>query len=311
MKLIWEEISPKFKITWLDVLDFRSNYACSPEQSISALNYQLHQKTYENNFRCQNPTNPVPPFIYATNYCPTYAHVTPNPYTVIKPPVNNGYYCNGFYTHHPVYGYGVPTAQLIELGPSNLNNNNNFDEPDGHNNKKNKKRIEENIEETNEGLEDWDYVYRDLKNQGYSKDLGERGDILSPSKPTDLDEANMDLERPLKFAQALEKFNEIEEKERNDKIRKKKTSETNKKERTSENDSKKMAESSQRWECKSCTYLNKTGDICEMCSKSRVNVEQKMEIGGPQCSKCTLVNLKDAKLCQACGSSLKDSPTYI
>lgn len=69
----------------------------------------------------------------------------------------------------------------------------------------------------------------------------------------------------------------------------------------------------QKWECKSCTYLNDlTKDICEMCSKSRnMDTDQSMEVGGPECSTCTLVNPRSAKLCQACGNDLKNSPTYI
>lgn len=66
------------------------------------------------------------------------------------------------------------------------------------------------------------------------------------------------------------------------------------------------------WECKACTFHNEQNkDICDMCSKSRVIVNQQMEIGGSQCSKCTLVNAKDMKECQACGFNLEGSPTYI
>jgi len=31
------------------------------------------------------------------------------------------------------------------------------------------------------GLENWDYVYSGLENQGYNKDVGERGDLLRTS----------------------------------------------------------------------------------------------------------------------------------
>ncbi|KAL3286002.1 hypothetical protein HHI36_000516 [Cryptolaemus montrouzieri] len=66
------------------------------------------------------------------------------------------------------------------------------------------------------------------------------------------------------------------------------------------------------WHCKTCTYLNHTSkNICEMCSKTRSNIEEEIEVGGAECEKCTLVNPKDAKICQACSESLENSPTRV
>lgn len=174
--------------------------------------------------------------------------------------------------------------------------------------------------------------------------MGERGDILSQSlehkksKCTNLDEAmhNMTItDRPLKIAEALEKYKEEPEPIRKvrkhsqsssyenlsevkkptvTKVAKTKTLSVRDKvvNNNYEASSKTLEAPRNKWECKACTYLNDAAkDICEMCSKSRGNVEQQMEIGGPQCSKCTLVNCKDAKVCQACGASLEHSPTYI
>lgn len=71
------------------------------------------------------------------------------------------------------------------------------------------------------------------------------------------------------------------------------------------------------WECSSCTFHNtitsKDINICEMCSKSRdvALLDTSMEIGGPQCLNCTLVNPKGAAVCQVCENTLNNSPTYI
>jgi spermatogenesis-associated protein 2 len=276
LKAIWEELSPSFKISWLEVLDFRKTHLCSPEQSIRALNYQFHEKQYQAqnsdiyNSRCNqmNTSAPLvqysqmtshnhvvpqlsghnhvtvsgmqpPSYIYGTNNCcpnnyATYAHVPyplPLQYSqqVVKPPFTNGYYCTNGYVaqHHPTYGYTVPTGQLIELDSHHSGGYDAVDRPVGrvirntltnHDTKKNNDNKTPNTDKEREKetqFEDWDYVYRNLAIQGYSKDLGERGDILSPpsnhrkAKPTDLDEVMNNLtitERPLKIVEALEKY---------------------------------------------------------------------------------------------------------
>lgn len=80
--------------------------------------------------------------------------------------------------------------------------------------------------------------------------------------------------------------------------------------------------STSSWECSSCTYINTnhnkdskvdSSNICEMCAKSRDIdlLDTSMEIGGSQCVKCTLVNPKEAAVCQVCDNTLSNSPTYI
>lgn len=71
--------------------------------------------------------------------------------------------------------------------------------------------------------------------------------------------------------------------------------------------------SCQTWDCEFCTYHNIEGDICGMCSKSRNSAAElkPLESGGRQCPKCTLVNEKDARVCEACNESLENSATYI
>ncbi|XP_028177575.1 uncharacterized protein LOC114365237 isoform X3 [Ostrinia furnacalis] len=68
-----------------------------------------------------------------------------------------------------------------------------------------------------------------------------------------------------------------------------------------------------RWECSTCTYLNKdTVAACEMCGKSKRGPEiQPLTSGGRECPACTLVNRRDARVCDACGTSLDHCPTYI
>ncbi|RZC36551.1 tamozhennic [Asbolus verrucosus] len=396
LKAIWEEISPTFKVSWLEVLEFRKTHLCSPEQSIRALTYQFHQKQYQAqnsevySNRCPQtnisqlvsyppltshnhlamPALQQVPYVYGSNNCcpnnyATYAHVPYGvpmhyPQHVIKTPYTNGYYCtNGFMGQpHPVYGYTVPTGQLIELDSHHNGGYDMVDRPPNnlrmtrnsltnHESKKNNETKTHNKEEKDDAhFEDWDYVYRNLESQGYSKDLGERGDILSPpashkkAKQTNLDDAMHGLkvsERPLKLGDAPEKYeskaelpkkaaerkpspsssyeNLAEAKKPQKAVNKAKTLPAKEKNVNSAHEGSRTLEQvkrKDRWECKACTYLNEhQKDICEMCSKSRVVVEQQMEIGGPQCSKCTLVNSKDTKVCQACGASLKDSPTYI
>lgn len=69
-----------------------------------------------------------------------------------------------------------------------------------------------------------------------------------------------------------------------------------------------------KWECVTCTFHNvTTRDVCEMCGKSRRSGGESRPLasGGRQCPQCTLVNEKGVTTCDACGASLKDSPTYI
>lgn len=69
----------------------------------------------------------------------------------------------------------------------------------------------------------------------------------------------------------------------------------------------------EKWECATCTYLNRAAMIaCEMCGKSKKGPQiQPLTSGGRECPACTLVNKRDAKLCDACGNSLDHCPTYI
>ncbi|OWR42303.1 Tamo [Danaus plexippus plexippus] len=68
-----------------------------------------------------------------------------------------------------------------------------------------------------------------------------------------------------------------------------------------------------KWECNTCTYLNKNAAVaCEMCGKSKKGPEiEPLTSGGRECPACTLVNKREARICDACGTSLDHCPTYI
>ncbi|CAH2042219.1 unnamed protein product, partial [Iphiclides podalirius] len=68
-----------------------------------------------------------------------------------------------------------------------------------------------------------------------------------------------------------------------------------------------------KWQCATCTYLNGGSlQACEMCGKSKRGPEiQPLTSGGRECPACTLVNTRDATVCDACATSLEHCPTYI
>ncbi|XP_050509665.1 protein tamozhennic [Diabrotica virgifera virgifera] len=387
LKAIWEEVGKTFKISWLEVVEFRRNHICSPEKCSNALKCRHHQRQYQEHnrslsqgsnpyVRCQAIPVPVVPSMIPMNHsfpppsthhhvglppqpeymvngcCPrTYpAYTLPYNSAVLKPCINNEYYSIPV---QPNNIYAVPTGKLIEVEPNSPSAYDTVDHP-SYRSRHSRKSSDIDYDAMNNGgvevkdsqLEDWDYVYKNLESQGYNKDLGERGDVLSPVsnknlkenkkvKQTNLDEAFNHLsvhDRPLKVNDAPKKAQKTLEatktltrekpatvekaiqaktvekkpKEKDDKTIKKKPVVT----KTTTNDSPKE---SSRWTCRTCTYLNESAkDICEMCGKSRIlKDETPIEVGGAECSKCTLVNPKNMKVCQACGTSLVGSPTYI
>lgn len=77
-------------------------------------------------------------------------------------------------------------------------------------------------------------------------------------------------------------------------------------------DTKEKKKDSGTWSCKACTYLNSsTVEICVICGKSKKAVDVTMALGGSECPRCTLVNPREVSNCQACDTSLLNSPTYI
>ncbi|ERL90956.1 hypothetical protein D910_08298 [Dendroctonus ponderosae] len=187
-------------------------------------------------------TAPVPFCLPHTNGCAstyTYGYGTYAPQMpIVNQPlasVNGFYFPNGPSAIQPAYQ--VPTAQLIEF--EKRNGHDLVDE--GSASRSRRPRLDSNgTLESDRGSkiaagsgqedkqapmeEDWDYVFRNLEQQGYSKDLGERGDVLGLSsgkhrkyakeaaprqrvRTTNLDEALNSLtvsDRPLKMTEALE-----------------------------------------------------------------------------------------------------------
>ncbi|KAF2901421.1 hypothetical protein ILUMI_04768 [Ignelater luminosus] len=458
LKAIWEEVSTNFKVSWLEVLEFRETHLCSPKQSVQALNYRFHERQFQQHTRSYSQgTDPfatgarysssvhpsstlsanhsfpplhshasiasipiAPQCIYGTNgyysnnYA-TYAPVAPQhiPYhvpltyaqTVAKPlyhPTN--YFPNGYTVPPPPPPYvcpTIPTGQLIEVDSHSSHHYDTVDGPSHSRtgrsrsselyNIKNDLKSSSDKELNADTIDSWDYVYRNLESQGYSKDLGERGDVLSPPldtrkpkstvkeakkiKSTALEEGiyNLSLnDKPKKDCeyerrnsdasksyeherkhsesgtavkkqlakQALNGYVKtnntlplpekssaipnsntkidhlVNNRPSNSKtldVRKPKQIQESDKSKPKDQDTKETLNgNTSKWGCGACTYLNDcTRDICEMCGKSKVKIQDIMEIGGPQCPRCTLVNPKDNKVCDACAGSLKDSPTYI
>ncbi|KAK5647584.1 hypothetical protein RI129_002476 [Pyrocoelia pectoralis] len=142
---------------------------------------------YPNNFATYAPvvSQHYPyhvPFTYTQSLVkPMYhpANCFPNGYTVPPPP--------------PPYAcQTIPTGQLIEVDTATPHHYDTVDSPNGsplnrshalesYKLKNIDKGISEKEDVQSDTMGSWDYVYRNLESQGYSKDLGERGDLLSPS----------------------------------------------------------------------------------------------------------------------------------
>ncbi|XP_044746002.1 protein tamozhennic [Coccinella septempunctata] len=330
---------------------------------------------------CQNPC-----MSYAQVTCPQHTAIS-YPSQMIKPQFSSSgyYYANGPMNQHAIYNHNtVPIAQLIEVEPQN-----NYDVVDRPGHSRSTQRLynmgdmyanyngvdlmgrdNRDSDKTDSQFEDWDYVYKKLETQGYNKDLGERGDVLSLGLDgrTKMDSKSSDKKKKEKEPKKS-KLSSFEISMNNltlsNKSKQNTLDKTSKQRKTSDsksqvdvspassydnlspNDKKQSAKisklsvskskldnadksvstkqtpkplkkeekpktESSDWHCKTCTFLNKsTRNICKMCSKSRCNVEEEIEVGGPECENCTLVNTREAKVCQACGESLENSPTRV
>ncbi|XP_033224310.1 uncharacterized protein LOC117177631 isoform X2 [Belonocnema kinseyi] len=115
---------------------------------------------------------------------------------------------------------GVPTGCLIELDPPNhekshsikMNHKNCLDEVDlcprkiGNNDLYAK--VDRKLSTPSSNAENWDYVYAGLKSTGYSKDLGDRDDILYKRQVA----VQTPKHRPVKPTEFEEKFQKFEKK---------------------------------------------------------------------------------------------------
>lgn len=157
---------------------------------------------------------------------------------MLKPCNSNGYCCNAYVPPSPrTYQQIVPTAKLIEVESHNgasydvvdnksshkSRNPEPFDNEIYKTSKPNNEIVNNLIDSTSSDkkdsqLDDWEYVYRNLESQGYTKDLGERGDLLSPNsirrakeskkiKATNLDEHINNVGVSNKSGKTTESFN--------------------------------------------------------------------------------------------------------
>uniref|UniRef100_A0A1B6G7C1 RanBP2-type domain-containing protein n=1 Tax=Cuerna arida TaxID=1464854 RepID=A0A1B6G7C1_9HEMI len=199
--------------------------------------------------------------------------------------------------------------------------------------------------------ESWGYVYQRLeeKNGGKKREeavVEKKKEHKRPPSPMDLDDAlkafslddlhqlTVPEQRPLKINEALSKLrldSDGDTKKKENRVSlydnsSPPASSSPKQMQSISRDMKKPEDSKltetrklrvkliDKWDCVACTFQNSGGkDICEMCGKSRSKGGESKPLasGGRQCPQCTLVNEKGVTKCEACDTSLKDSPTYI
>lgn len=269
---------------------------------------------------------------------------------MIKP---NNYCCANGYSNAPNYSYPVPTGQLIELEqPKNVG----YDVVDSRQNRaKNaaynntaadsylNRNVSNGESDKDDTFETWDYVYRNLENQGYSKDLGERGDLLSPvsnerarhsirkAKSTNLDEAMNNLavnDRPLKMTEALEKCKDDDRDKRKDEANKRAATPTSSYENLSSNETKKQTKNPLgKPSAKKLSVKDKMPSLSSSLSKltQGKNAESKKaksqqldtdrggvremknesseDVSKWQCKTCTYLNDNSKDICDMCSKS--------
>ncbi|XP_015179595.1 PREDICTED: uncharacterized protein LOC107068067 isoform X1 [Polistes dominula] len=196
-----------------------------------AINYHMPSNTYSippypSDYRCINDTNMTPKNYHYFNLMD---HGMVNRYgTYGCMPVGNkcsSIHNTSYYPTVPAYATKIPADRLVELNmplpvvnydktckkPSQRTFD--MDELDFHKRqpidsdydyaKVDKKCIKpySNIEKNTH--ENWDFVYKNLESQGYSKDLGDREDILNKTE-TDL---RFSKQKPLRSSENEEKYN--------------------------------------------------------------------------------------------------------
>ncbi|CAD6243814.1 GSCOCG00013153001-RA-CDS [Cotesia congregata] len=181
----------------------------------------------------------------------------------------------------------------------------------------------------------WDFVYRSLKDLGYSKDVAEREDVLRNERQSKRRESSDKFEERRRSRSSknanyngnsnprIDKAPLIDlgatynyDSEGSDLMVEVKGRNKRDKDQVCDlvKNMKIDGAAEATWSCLTCTFFNAAGkEICEMCGKSRRkgNEDIPLASGGKVCPKCTLVNEKEAFVCEACQFNLKDSPTYI
>ncbi|XP_065171464.1 protein tamozhennic-like [Atheta coriaria] len=349
LKEIWEEVSQVYNVTWLDVLNMREMYAGSPQETIDGVMHmkKLPSPKAMHSYYTQPPPPPQPQYMYGPSTmmpphtcCGNfYMHNAPYPgyYYPSQPQMSHMHHPAGSgCSHATVNAPAVPTARLIEYDG--------FDQPDG--------RVDEvqkhlgqmylndaptakSASERDDGsgtYESWDYVYRNLESQGYSKDLGNAGFTQSQNtaharpKSKHADESKREKrenrhstydnvsDKPVKAKTSVEPVVPVAPTpSSNTQPAQSRQNNGHAELAVAPSASTSQPATSKGWHCTTCTFLNQNEkDICAMCSKSRKKpMEEHLQVGGTQCEKCTYVNGKGQKICSMCSSSLNNSPTYI
>eukprot|EP00095_Tigriopus_kingsejongensis_P011905 maker-scaffold111_size354240-snap-gene-2.28 protein:Tk11905 transcript:maker-scaffold111_size354240-snap-gene-2.28-mRNA-1 annotation:"protein tamozhennic" len=181
-------VSAQFPCTWTEALDFRREHIGTPEQAIRAIVYRQNQHSFRQGLTDAGSTttqggafNPFQPLASPAPPSTTNGFHPPAPAHTMQPGPN---------------GSAIPTGRLVELeaqaghrrasspgarsdasypqtGPipitvQQLEEENRRHRPDP---------LPEGFLDSND--QSWDYVYRQLEHNGYTKDQAERPDVLT------------------------------------------------------------------------------------------------------------------------------------
>nr|XP_023025967.1 protein tamozhennic [Leptinotarsa decemlineata]XP_023025968.1 protein tamozhennic [Leptinotarsa decemlineata] len=301
----------------------------------------------------------APEFQFAGGCCSNYPAFSPSygyvAYADASPRPSlstNGYY-NGFVAPQPSPQYTVPTAKLIEVEsqmassqqavtldrPAHKSRHSEYINNESYKTRNNNENFRNNFadeasDKNGSQFEDWEYVYRNLESQGYSKDLGERGDVLSPNsarsakeskkiKATNLDEAlnNLSFNERTKYSDVLKRGDG--EKSRNVEVGKveKRTSPSSSYDNLSPAQTKKPAQKSNSIaeyvktktlpREKATTSADKPSNSRNLDSikvkedkiKKKTTAGSKAEDDRWHCKACTFLNGTEKDICEMCGKT--------
>ncbi|KAK2717552.1 uncharacterized protein LOC136038590 [Artemia franciscana] len=218
LRYIWEGVSSKYSISWEEIANFRRDYISTPEQAMRTILYRRREEEYYKKYgppiHCpsgQTLTMPYPETVtHYPNLAPPFNQY-PYPQPIKDISRQHSLPCQSEYlqpapSHRSVKGRNVPYDQNMNENKYHL-----LDSTVEDTGIKSPLipltvlQMQDDVKTTDEQLSllsvterpkkgettpstcslqysggntIWDYVYRDLENQGYSKDLGERGNIL-------------------------------------------------------------------------------------------------------------------------------------
>ena len=333
MKRIWEEISNKFNVSWLEVLEFRKNHAGTPEQAIRALNYHYLEKLsnrqlFGSQLQCQQIINQEDTKqLLITEKLQNFSHKK-------KDNCNNSF----MYEHESFTVYDDNHHDLNKYFNKVVDDSYKYETNDLNN----FTRIFNESISINEKC-----LKNTMLKEGQIIDVFNLNRSTKPVKSSQIDcesfrndinvEHNTNVPNNLLYSESkLRSLKVCDEKKKidtqiscaqsGDYLYCEEVSERDKIIPSNNVDSKivkppirvenniNLNRKLNNWDCETCTYINMSNvNVCQICGKSRQkgNEDEPLISGGKECPKCTLVNKKDVKVCDACETSLNDSPTYI